>query len=284
MSKVLPILYSAHHASASFDFGNFNKRCGLTEEQRLQFSDLGTDLTVPTHGLPPFKSEYSRGIVDLNRALDNPTLFPEFDFGNPEKHRVWNLTQEPTDNEKALILKNIYWTYHNAMLAQIQSFTRPGVVVAWDNTAPYENSYEINIDGNLRKIKPFNLINGGDYGVADTSKSDVVLTCDPQFLKELSYQFHLALKKRGLVDEVGINTYFETPNKCGYIARRYNTNNSASLLNTDKPIVSCQLEYDTSVTHDPTTLTPDYNAIEKLRTAFEEAIEETYQNLLTWNV
>lgn len=64
-SREVPVIYTAHHASA--DFGEFVDRSALHVEQRLRFSDYGTDETVPLNGLAAFIAERSRALGDLNR-------------------------------------------------------------------------------------------------------------------------------------------------------------------------------------------------------------------------
>lgn len=277
MSKLLPlnILYSAHHASA--DFKEYQHRCALTRKQQIQFSDLGTRETVPKHA-KYLLGTYSRGVVDLNRAPDNPTLFPTIDFGNPTGHKVWTNGMELTDEEKKKIVETIYAPYHQGILTAIQQFNQPGIVVAWDNTAPYEIGSEL--------MRPFILSNNGDRESGDAVNQKKVLTCDPRFLEELAHELRIALKKHGLVDEVHLNTYnYPDPNnECAYIANHYNTFREGNNLNVSQPIHSFQVEYDTSITHDPETLEPYEGKMEKLKAAFEEAMERAYLNLLTWTV
>lgn len=285
MSKLLPILYSAHHASAGF--GKYESRCALTQKQQLQFSDLGTGDTVPEHTKLFLRSNYSRGVVDLNRAPNDLTLFREFDFGNPTKHKIWKDKMEPIDDEKKEIIETIYNPYHKKILAAIQGFNRPGVVVAWDNTAPYEGGYVVGkrSDGSPRLMQPIILSNNGDRESGNTVNKKV-LTCDPLFLEELAHELRLALRKQGLIDEVYLNTYyyFADNDECGYIANQYNTFREGNNLNVSQPIHSFQMEYDTSITHDPQTLEPYVGKSEKLKAAFEEAMEKAYANLLSWNI
>ena len=137
MLEVLPILYSAHHASSSF--GEYESRCALTREQQIQFSDLGTDDTVPEHTGLFLRSNYSRGIVDLNRDKNNlASLFHRLDFERQANHEVWKKGMEPTEEERRGIIETIYDPYHKSILTTIQRFKSPGVVIAWDNTTSYE--------------------------------------------------------------------------------------------------------------------------------------------------
>lgn len=282
MSKMLPIVYSAHHASP--DFGEFNNRCALTPEQRVRYSDYGTDQTVPKH-TKYLVSDYSRGIVDLNRGVDNPTIFPELDFGKPQRHKIWLQGCEPTDDEKRIIQETVYETYHHKLLDAIRSFenqraesTKPIVVIAWDNTAHY--AIGKNPDGSSRIMQPFILSNNGDRERGDSINPEVKTTCNPKFIELLVRNFSSALQKQGLPSEVHMNTYNDTPNdECGYIASHYNTYYNHN-LSENCQVEALQLEYDTSITHDQ-DLNPDYEAMERLRIAFEEAIEITYANLFT---
>jgi hypothetical protein len=40
-TQEVPVIYTAHHAS--YDFGEFEDRVALTAEQKLRFSDYGTE-------------------------------------------------------------------------------------------------------------------------------------------------------------------------------------------------------------------------------------------------
>jgi hypothetical protein len=283
MSEIFPVIYSTHHAS--HNFGKFTNRCALTLEQRVRYSDYGTDDTVPKHA-NYFVSHYSRGIVDLNRAPDNQTLFPKQDFGKPERNEIWLPGLEPTSEEKKWIRETIYEPYHQQLLDAIRSYenqntesTKPVVVVAWDNTAHYEigkNSY-----GTPRIMQPFILSNDGDKGSGSSTNPQVKTTCNPDFLVELRDNFSSALRQQGLIDEVYLNTYDDTPNdECNYIARHYNTHCNPG-ISKRYPVEAFQLEYDTLITHSQEDLCPNYKNKEKLRLAFEKAMEKTYTNFFT---
>ena len=136
MKEKLPIQISAHHASSTF--GVFSDRCALTSEQRVRYSDYGSAETAPRDGIQePLVAMFSRGVVDLNRAPDSKTLFPEKDFGKPEPNAIWKPDQGLSLKDRMAIRKSIYEAYHTQLLESIQSFSRPGLVVAWDNTAHY---------------------------------------------------------------------------------------------------------------------------------------------------
>ena len=275
--STLPVFYSAHHTSSSY--GKYKARCALTREQQIQFSDLGTGTTVPKHTGLFLKSNYSRGVVDLNRDKnDLPSLFHEFDFGRFVQHKVWKSGEEPTKEERKRIVETIYDPYHKSILTTIQKFKRPGVVVAWDNTASYESEYEY--------MRPFVLSNNGDRESGDAVNKKSVLTCDPRFLEEFAAELRLALKKQGLIDEVHLNIYnpHETNNECAYIANHYNTFREGNNLDVSNVLHSFQFEYDTDVIENTKTLKPHEGKREKLKAAFEEAMEKAYSNLLSWNV
>ena len=96
---MVPVIYSAHHAS--YDFGTFADRCALLPEERKRYCDLGTEQTVPRNGIQTFIGEYSRGLIDLNRAPDAPTLFPEYDFARPKPHPIWREGEGLSEEERA---------------------------------------------------------------------------------------------------------------------------------------------------------------------------------------
>ena len=79
--KVLPVIYTAHHAS--HDFREFSDRCALSDEERVRFSDYGTDETVARNGLATLIAAHSRALGDLNRAPDDPGRFQEEDYARP---------------------------------------------------------------------------------------------------------------------------------------------------------------------------------------------------------
>ncbi|MBP6994136.1 N-formylglutamate amidohydrolase [Candidatus Woesebacteria bacterium] len=209
----IPIIFSAHHASAKFS--HFSSRCALTPEEQLRFSDYGTNITVPgTGGL--LVSGYSRGLVDLNRAPDHPALFPAFDFGKPERNRIWYHGREPTEVERVLIQGGIYDRYHAALERSLREIRRPALVVGWDNTAHY-------IIGNNEAGEPVmmqNVIlsNGGREGSAYPKHGEIT-TCDPALLELFADRLRKALGARGLCTDI----YFNLVYKGGYIPQRYNT-------------------------------------------------------------
>lgn len=274
MSDRLPIQYSAHHAS--HNFGEFSARTALTPEQRERYSDYGTDYTVPTHGaIPPLFASYSRGVVDLNRAPDAPTLFPQQDFSEPTPNKIWQPGAESTQEERAAIFQKIYRGYHDQFLANLrmlESRKRPIVVVAWDNTGHYEIGK--NESGEAVMMKSFILSNKGSEGSSDSSVGELT-TCDPNFLDEFAHQLRISLKNVGLPDEVFLNLVY----KGGYIPEHYNTRRHPELA-VNANVQSFQVEYDTILTHDQENLTPDFDNIVKIRIAFERAMNATYINLI----
>jgi N-formylglutamate amidohydrolase len=277
MNEKLPIQYSAHHASD--DFRDFSHRTNLTPEQRTRYSDYGTEFTVPTHGITPaLKGTHSRGVIDLNRAPDAPTLFPEKDFAKPKPNAIWKPGQEPTPEERASVFGSVYQSFHNQFLSNLRSLEKekkPVMVVAWDNTAHYNIGK--NEAGEETMMQPFILSNKGDEGKGD-SKIETT-TCDPRFLEEFAIELRKSLKKFGLPDEVHLNLVY----KGGYIPEHYNTRRHPE-LGVDALIGSFQVEYDTILTHDQETLAPDYDGMIKVRLAFQQAMHNAYINLLTQNI
>ncbi|RUT03035.1 hypothetical protein DSM106972_053430 [Dulcicalothrix desertica PCC 7102] len=278
MSKILPIVYSAHHAS--HNFGKFTSRCALTLEQCVKYSDYGTDDTVPKHTHYSI-SNYSRGLVDLNRAPDSPTLFPKQDFGKPNKNNIWLSGFEPTDEERKFIRETIYEPYHQQLLQTIKNLedydtesNKPIVVVAWDNTAHYEIGK--NPDGTARIMDYFILCNNGDRNKGNSTNPQVKTTCNPDFIVELANNLNSALREQKLEGKATLNTYDDKPNnECGYIASNYNTHYNPG-ISKKRPVESFQVEYSTIITHSQQHLCPNYEAMQKLRLAFEKAMEETY--------
>lgn len=274
MNKALPIIYSAHHASPNFH--SWSKRCVLTTEQRLRFSDYGTSLTVPENGILTLRGKYSRGIIDLNRDIGHERLFPNTDYSKPKKNPIWKKGYDLQKEEKVEIIQKIYTPYHNKIMRAIRSFGRAGIVIAWDNTAYYPIGK--NEQGKEQMMKSFILSNQGAEGFFDVSseekKKGELPTCNPQFLEEFVMYFKRSLSKRKLPTEIYLNHVF----KGGHVAERYNTYRHPDKLNVSYGVQSFQIEYDMSITHDSQTLIPKYDVIVSLREAFEEAIENVLES------
>lgn len=258
----IPVVFSAHHASANF--GRFSDRCALTPEQRLRYSDYGTNITVPRTGAYQI-ARYSRGLVDLNRGPSDPTLFPQWDFGKPERHRIWCEGQEPTGTERAYIEGNIYDRYHGRLLSAVTMLGRSGLVVAWDNTAHYV--FGNNEAGEPVMMQNIILSNGGMEGSVHPAPGTET-TCDPGLLQVFADKLRPALLVRGLCPDIAFNLVY----KGGHIAQRYNTR--INKLDVPYALQSFQVEYDTLITHDQNTLRPNYHAMHNLRTAFETAFAD----------
>lgn len=275
MSEGLPILSSAHHASDNF--GEYADRCALTAEQRQRYSDYGTAVTVPREGMEkPLIATRSRGLIDLNREPGSPTLFPKKDFGKPTPNEIWKPGQELTETERGEVLGAVYHKYHDELMQRVREFKRPGVVIAWDNTAHY--SIGKNEAGEDTTMQPFILSNKGMEGNAEAAIGETT-SCAPGFLEEFAIELRKSLKKSGLPDEVFLNLVY----KGGYIGEHYNTRRHPE-LNVDQAVQSFQVEYDTLLTHNQETLKADPAAMEKVRIAVERALFNAYANLLTWNV
>lgn len=222
----------------------------------------------------------------MNREQTSPTLFPKQDFGKPTPNEVWKTGQELTKSERVEVLRQVYFAYHDALYQRVREFKRPGIVVAWDNTAHYEISNAAT--GEQEMMSPFMLSNRGtrdnadmiDVAELDARKEPIrTTTCDPHLLDEFAVELRKSLKKCGLPDEVFLNRVY----KGGYIGEFYNTRRHP-VLNVDQTVQSFQVEYDTLLTHDQETLQPNRQAMENLRVAFERALINAYANLLTWNV
>jgi len=266
--KQLPIIYTAHHAS--HNYGAFSERCALNDEQRVRFSDYGTDLTVPRNGTVLI-AEYSRGIVDLNRPGDNNSnIFPDQDYARPTRNNIWKVGQEPTEAERVEIEKNIYDTYHASILEAIQLQKAPTLVFAWDNTAQYDIGK--NEAGEVQQMKPFILSNRGaeESAYKSVNLHDPV-SCDPELLLKIVELFKQKAATYGLPDEVHLNLVM----KGGRIASHYSSLRNPD-LGEDYPVQSLQMEYSTILTHNQITLEPDQKAIDNIRTCWEEVMSEAY--------
>lgn len=268
-NEILPIIYTAHHAS--HNFGEFSDRCALNDEQRFRFSDYGTDATVPKNGTV-IMGEYSRGIVDLNREDDKKGyIFPTQDFARPIRNNIWKDGQEPTAEERIEIQKNVYDAFHQKVDKEIRKQQAPTLVVSWDNTAQYDIGE--NEAGEVEQMKPFILSNRGKEESAYPSDdpSDPV-SCDPELLLKIVEIFKSKASSFGLPDEVHLNLVM----KGGNIAKTYSSLRG-NYLDREYPVQSFQMEYSTVITHDQITLEPNREAIENLRICWEEVMAEAYQ-------
>lgn len=269
-TKQLPIIYTAHHAS--YNYGEFSDRCALSNEERVRFSDYGTDLTVPKNGTALI-ANYSRGVVDLNRPGDkNSNVFPDQDYARPKRNNIWKDGQEPTEEERVKIKADIYDTFHKNILDTVKQQNAPTLVFAWDNTAQYDIGE--NEAGEIQQMKPFILSNrGAEDSAYPSADSNEPTSCDPELLLKVVELFKQKASTYNLPDEVHLNLVM----KGGRIAQTY-----SSLRNPDLgvayPVQSLQMEYSTQITHDQVTLEPNQEAIDNLRTCWEEVMTEAY----TW--
>ncbi len=270
----LPVIYSAHHAASVFP-GGFANRTALSPIQQLRLSDYGTSVTVPRNGISTIVSKVSRGLVDLNRQppqtasldLDDTTLHREHDF---DGNLIWRPGQETTLQERALLRRLFYDTYHDRILSGIKTFNKPGFVVGWDNTAHKElGKDEV---GDPMMMKAFILSNKGAENRGDNPNE--MTTCDPEFLTELAFQLARALRLLNLPDEVRLNYVY----KGGYIPEHYNTRRHPDIISSPYGVQSFQVEYDTLLTHDQDTLKENPRNMILLRRAFEIAMHQTYLN------
>jgi len=267
-SGKVPVIYTAHHAS--HDFHKFDSRVALSEEQKIRFSDYGTDLTVPTNGLASIIAEHSRALGDLNRDPNDPGRFQTQDYGQPIRHDIWRAGKELTEAEKTDCQTTFHQPFHDEIISQLTARRGPTFVVAWDNTAHYRiGDY---LTGKHEMMRPFILSNRGSEESGEAGSNEPV-SCDPALLELLAEKFRVELRQRGLPDEVHLNFVM----KGGYVCRRYSTLCNAEelhALGVTADIQSLQLEYDTAITHDQITLEPYPDKIIALREAFNAAITQ----------
>lgn len=271
-----PIAVSKHHQS--FRFGDFSPRSALSRFQRWRYHDIGTKHTAPEQNASHVQgSSYSRGVIDLNRGPDSPTLHPSVDFGRPE-NKIWKPGMEPTETEKKVIYDTIYRKYHDKLLAGVRTFTKPGILIAWDNSS--SGHLGKNEAGTDVDMPAFILSNKGMENSAypknpESDRPEDLTTCSPVFLLEIQHQLQKALRAYNLPDEVALNLVY----KGGYIPEHYNTFRHPELA-LDHELHSFQVEYNTRLTHDQTTFTAIPGRMSKLKEAFEMAMYNTYCNFL----
>ncbi len=265
----VPVIYTAHHASS--EFGEFLERTALDFEKRIRFSDYGTDETVPTNGIVTIIAEHSRALGDLNRDPDDPDRFKTADYAKPDAHPIWKEGESLTAADKTYCQKTFYDPFHTEILDQLRHRKEPTLVVAWDNTSHYDIG--LNEAGESVTMKPFVLSNRGSEASGKAGANEPA-SCDPELLELLAKQFRSELDKHDLPNEVHLNLVF----KGGYITRQYSSFRNRSVLKKQGitcEVQSLQLEYDTAITHNQTTLEPNEDNMIKLQTAFSEAIRIT---------
>ena len=269
-SSRVPVIYSAHHAS--HDFGEFSDCVALTNEQKIRFSDYGTEQTVPLNGLAAVIAERSRALGDLNRDPDDPGRFQEQDYAKPTRHQIWKKGLELNEADKKYADDNFYKPFHDKLLELLRQRDQLTFVVAWDNTAHYEIGR--NESGDQITMKPFILSNRGKEESALPTEEEPV-SCDPRFMELLAKSLAEELKKRSLPSEIHLNLVY----KGGYVCSTYSTARNRKELEEKgitAEVQSLQIEYDTAITHDQETLEFHPDKAEAVREAFSNAIEKTY--------
>ena len=133
-----PALLVCDHASNRLPacFKNF----GMSDEDMVSHCalDIGagavTRLLSRALGLPAVLAGYSRLVVDCNRRLDDPTIFPESIDGV-----VVPGNQELTHAERQARADALYWPYHHAVrdqLQQLESFAKAPALIAIHSFVP----------------------------------------------------------------------------------------------------------------------------------------------------
>ena len=269
-THAVPVIYTAHHASHNFN--EFDARVALLQDQKIRYSDYGTDKTVPKNGIVTIVAESSRALGDLNRAPDHPNNFQEYDYAKPESHKIWNNGQELTIQEKEYCRQHFHKPFHAEIVHLLSKQSSLTFVIAWDNTAHYRVGKDA--DGEPVVMKPFILSNRGEEEVPIGEEEQT--SCDPLFMSILSEEFSMELKKVGLPSDIHLNLVMQG----GYICQQYSTRRNKELLESkgvNSEVQSLQLEYDASITHDQITLEPITKNIANLRMAFSNAIEISYK-------
>ena len=260
----VPIVYSAHHASANFS--DYSDRVALSELARKKFSDYGSDTSVPRNGIATFIAQTSRALGDLNRSPDNPKLFPTHDFARPHPNKIWQDGKYLSEEEKVILKKNIHDVYHNNIIASLKEINKRVLVVAWDNTAQYDIG--VNDSGKTVEMPSIILSNCGDEDRYDSENQEV--SCRPETLEKLKKIFEKMLIANSIDGRVCTNLVF----KGGYISEFYNTRRHREDLQTlgiAHEVESLQVEYSTVITHDQKRLKPIKGRIDLLRSIAEEA-------------
>ena len=261
-SSEIPFIFSAHHASDNF--AEFSERSALNAFERKAYSDYGTDMTVPAVGHYALVAEHSRGLIDLNRAPDNPTRFATTDFSNPPNN-IWLKDNELTTQERQSLHETCYVPYHNQIEQWVRNTAEPLVVVAWDNTA--DKIIGKNVAGQDVRMPAIILSNNASENSTKNNVGEQT-TCDPVLLQLIGEHVQNSLQQAGFKSDVHYNLVF----RGGYIAQRYNTES----LGLKYSVQSLQIEYSTALTHNQETLEPLPGKVADFRAAMELALIAAY--------
>lgn len=283
-SESVPIIYTTPHESHVFSapgIPDLESRIALDELQQESFSDYGTDISVPTNGIVNIRAQRSRGLGDPNRSPDHPLLFAPNDFAQPS-NGVWLPGKELTAKEKTVLTALHFADYH----AKIESAARASIekrktlVVSWHNTS----DYSIGTDSNGDDVHMPDIILS-NFGAENRPDSDErIVACDPELLEALRDNFEAQLRE----DDIDVNARINYGYFGGYDTQRYATKRQPKDFSGTHELQALQVEYNTKFTHDQETLEIIPGVMERIKAAFEKAIETTLLDTeiakLNWRV
>ncbi len=117
-SSPRPILVSIPHASSAIPKEVADK-IALTAEELLGYTDLFTDEIFDIDAVYKVKSNFSRVIVDPNRAPDDISKEYELAAEGVIVHTTWDgksvYTKEPDQETVDILIKNYHEPYHEAL-------------------------------------------------------------------------------------------------------------------------------------------------------------------------
>ncbi len=113
-----PILVSIPHASAAIPEEVADK-IALSANELSEYTDLYTDEIFDVENVYTVKSDFSRVIVDPNRAPDDISKEYELSAEGVTVHTTWDgksvYTEEPSQEDVDLLIKNYHQPYHDAL-------------------------------------------------------------------------------------------------------------------------------------------------------------------------
>lgn len=220
--------------------------------------DLGTDFIFETHQvLACFKAEWSRVVVDLNRAPDENRRLGVVATMDYHRKSLYPPGQEPDDAEIQRRLEQYYWPFHNRLAVALAT---PGLKMFFDchsltNVAPAAAP-----DAGQTRADVVLGNNGGPDGGPDDNGGPV--TCPPEALEIVAAAF------RGQGFSVSLNQ----PYRGGYITRHYGK------ILTGKGARACQIEINEGLYSTAGCGTIDYirakDVRERVRAVFKQVAEE----------
>ena len=220
--------------------------------------DLGTDFIFETHQvLACFKAQWSRVVVDLNRAPDENRRLGVVATMDYHRKPLYTPGREPDDAEVQRRLERYYWPFHNRVL---QALAAPGLKIFFDCHSLTAVAPAAAPDAGQSRADVVLGNNGGPDGGPTEGGGPV--TCSPEALEIVASAFR----------DQGLSVSLNQPYRGGYITRHYGQQLVA------RGSRACQIEINEGLYSTAGCGTIDYvrakDVREKVRAVFKQVAEE----------